>query len=183
MIMILNEDNTLLLIIDIQEKLLNAVFNKDKLEKNAVILAKTASMLKIPTIVTEQYPKGLGPTVNDLKTVLDEKVAYFEKCSFNALDEEPILERLKEHGKKQIILCGIETHICVHQTAKALIDSGFNVILVKNACGSRNIEEHTSAIEYMKDYGVNIKTTEMILFEILKSSKHPNFKDIQNFIK
>lgn len=181
--MILNQEDSLLLIIDIQEKLLNAVFNKDILEKNAIILSKTANILDLPVVITEQYPKGLGETIEQIKTNTKSKVKYFEKNDFNALADSTIFNNIKEHAKKQIILCGIETHICVHQTAKALIDNGFKVTLVKNACGSRNADEHSSAIDCMQNYGVQIKTTEMVLFELLKNSKHPNFKDIQNFIK
>ena len=78
---------------------------------------------------------------------------------------------------------GIETHICVHQTAAELVSQGYEVILVKNACGSRILEEYESGLEYMKDTGINIKTTEMVVFELLKGAKHPNFKEIQSLIK
>lgn len=180
--MILDSNNSVMLIIDIQEKLLNASFNKEQILKKSVILAKTAKILNLPLFITEQYPRGLGETINEIKAEnTDGK--YFEKVDFNALTDENLLNTLKQLNKKQIILFGIETHICVHQTANALIENGFDVIIARDACGSRKEEEYSFALEQMKSYGVNIKSTEMILFELIKSAKHPNFKELQALIK
>lgn len=180
--MILNQEDSALLIIDVQEKLLNAVFNKEIILKNSKILATVSELLNIPTVITEQYPKGLGETIAEIKSAVKTD-CNFEKVDFNALTDKTLLKKLKQFKKKQIILFGIETHICVHQTASALIDYGFDVILAKDACGSRSEFEYNAAIEDMKSYGVNIKSTEMIIFELLKSAKHPNFKEIQALIK
>ena len=97
-------------------------------------------------------------------------MSYFEKVKNLPLKEEPII-------------MGIETHICVYQTATDLLDKGFNVTIVKDACGSRTETEYTNALECLKSQGANIKTTEMIIFELIKSAKHPNFKEIQTLIK
>lgn len=180
--MILDDKNVAILIIDIQEKLLIASFNKEQILKNSVILAKTANILGLPVFITEQYPKGLGETVSEIK-ISNQNGVYYEKVDFNALADENLLEKLKQLQKKQIILFGIETHICVHQTAQALIENGFDVIIARDACGSRKEEEYLLALEQMKSYGANIKSTEMILFELIKTSKHPNFKEIQYLIK
>lgn len=174
----LNSENCLLLVIDIQEKLLNAVFNKSILEKNSRILKLSADILKIPVIITEQYPKGLGSTIEDIKNT-----NIYEKTSFNALEVKELTEYISSTNRNQIILIGIETHICVYQTALALHNLGYNVVLAQNACGSRTEFEHLAAIDVMKSNNIEIKTTEMILFELLKSSKHPNFKEIQALIK
>lgn len=179
---ILNTDTSLVLIIDIQERLINAVFNKESLEKQAGIIAKSTSIMGIPVFITEQYPKGLGATIPSIKDNILQAY-YKEKTAFNALLDIDLLSALKNTGKKQVILFGIETHICVHQTALALLNSGFEVHLVKNACGSRTIEEYTSALEYMRECGVHIKTTEMVLFELLKGAKNPKFKEVQALIK
>ena len=176
-------EKTIFLIIDIQEKLLNAVFNKEEVLKNSKILAEASRLLSIPTIVTEQYPKGLGSTVEGVKECLNNEVQYLEKNAFSALRVENIKEALTKYNKKQVILCGIETHICVYQTALELINEGYEVTLVKNACGSRSEYEYDSAIEDLRFKGVSIKTAEMVLFELLKTSKHPNFKEIQTLIK
>ena len=180
---LVNQEDCLLLIIDIQEKLLNAVFNKTEVEKSSEILAKTANLMNLPVIVTEQYPKGLGDTVPSIRLNLPETSNYFEKISFSALDEEKIINTIKKYNKKQIIILGIETHICVHQTVSALLDEGFQVIVVKDACGSRSNSEYLSAMDIMKDNGAKIKTAEMVIFELLKTAKHPNFKEIQLLIK
>lgn len=179
---ILNTDDCILFIIDIQDRLLNAVFNSGQVEKNSEIIAKAASILDIPVIVTEQYPKGLGVTIPPIKENTKDAV-YFEKTAFNALFDMDLVAALKSDGRKQIILCGIETHICVHQTASSLIENGFEVHLAKDICGSRTLDEYINALKYMRDYGVHIKTTEMILFELLKGAKHPKFKEIQSLIK
>ena len=178
---ILNTENSLILIIDIQEKLLNVAFNKDILKNRAEILAKTANLLKIPCIITEQYPKGLGNTI----TQITENVSgyKFEKLSFNALGNEEIFNCIKNLNKQQIILVGIETHICVRQTAEALIKVGYDVSVLKDCCGSRFESEHIAGLALMKQEGCFIKTTEITLFELLKSARHPNFKEIQSFIK
>lgn len=178
---ILEQNETLILIIDIQEKLLNSTFNKDLLLKNASTITKTSTILNIPVIITEQYPKGLGETISDIKNNVN--ASFYEKTSFNALEDETLCEELKSKNKKQIILLGIETHICVYQTAIALLEKGFDVTIVKNACGSRSENEHKNSLEILKSIGANIKTTEMILFELLKTAKHPNFKEIQALIK
>lgn len=175
--------NSLVLVIDIQTKLLNAVFNQQELLKKATILSNSATILEIPTIVTEQYPKGLGETIPELKNVLSANTKYYEKTSFSALDQEEILDAIKLTKKSQIIICGIETHICVNQTVSALKNAGYDVFVIKDACGSREECEHLAGLERMKDHGAKITTTEITLFEWLKSAKHPKFKEIQALIK
>lgn len=179
----LNENDCLILIIDIQDKLLNSVYNKETLKNKSIIIAKAASMLNIPVIVTEQYPKGLGSTINELKNALSNYTNYYEKTSFSALDNSEIMSSIKKANKKQIIIFGIETHICVSQTAIALADKGYDVTLIKDASGSRAETEHNSGIDRMKEFGIHIITTEIALFEWLKSAKHEKFKDVQALIK
>lgn len=180
---VLDIENSILLIIDIQEKLVNAVFNKDNLIKKSEILTKACNILDIPCIVTEQYPKGLGKTIECIINNVNGNSQHFEKISFNALENSELSDILNNLRRKQIILAGIETHICVRQTANALLNKGFDVTLVKDCCGSRFETEHIAGIDIMKQEGCFIKTTEMILFELLKTAKHPNFKEIQMLIK
>ena len=177
--MIINEDDALVLIIDIQEKLLNAVFNKDIVAKKSDIIAQTASILNLPVFVTEQYPQGLGDTVGNLKM----NAECFIKTAFNAVSDENLLEEIKKTGRKQIIVFGIETHICVHQTVADLIKKGYEVTVISDACGSRSELEYKYGLENMKQNGAKIKTTEMVLFELLKTAKHHNFKEIQALVK
>ena len=180
---ILSIEDSIVMIIDVQEKLLNAVFNKTSLEKKATTIANTAKILGIPVIVTEQYPKGLGASVESLKEALPENTQYFEKTAFSALENNDVLEALKNSGKKQVVIFGIETHICVSQTTNALIQEGFEVSVIRDACGSRSELEYSAGLGRMKDNGAHVLTTEIALFEWLKGAKHPNFKEVQTLIK
>ena len=179
---ILNSEQTLVLIIDVQEKLLNAVFNKTLLEKKAEIIAKASNILEIPTIITEQYPKGLGNTISKIKDNLP-NAKYFEKTDFSALNNPELKEIIKKSKKSQIVIFGIETHICVYQTVVDLIKEGFNVVVAKDACASRSTDCFKNGIQLMKDNGAVISNVETILFELLKSSKNPYFKAVQALIK
>ena len=174
----LKSEEVLFLIIDVQEKLV-AMINNENVKKDAIKLAKTASILNIPTIITEQYPKGLGETIPEIKEVLTDS-EYVEKTSFSAFKEDEVKKLLSQ---KQVIIFGIETHICVLQTAMDLLNEGYEVFLVQNACGSRTEENKEAALRRLIHAGVQIVTTEMVIFELLESSKHPNFKEIQSLIK
>ena len=179
----LNLEDSLVLIIDVQDKLLNAVFNKEQVEKKSAIVAEAAKILGIPVVVTEQYPKGLGNTIPAVKDALAEDTEIFEKTAFSALNNEEILEAIQKHNKIQILIFGIETHICVSQTTAAFRELGYEVSVIKDACGSRAEEEYLTGLERMKDNGAYIITTEIALFEWLKGAKHPNFKAVQALIK
>ena len=173
-------ENSAFLFIDIQEKL-TAMLRKDKAAKKAEILAKTAKILNIKTVLTEQYPQGLGATIPQVKYCLPDSAKFFEKTSFNALDTEGVKEAIGDI--KNVFIFGIETHICVFQTALALLENGYNVFVVKDACASRETDEFKAGINLMEKEGAKIMTTEMVIFELLKSSKHPNFKEVQLLIK
>ena len=172
-------ENCIVLMIDMQEKLVKAT-NADNEVKQAEKLIKTAEILDIPTLVSEQYPKGLGYTVDCLK---NNKQKYFEKTHFSVLKEDDFSEILKNYDKKQIILFGIEAHICVYQTAMDLLERGYEVYFVKDLSKSRSEYEFNTGTELMKQEGVKITCLEIVLFELLKSSKNPHFKEIQNLIK
>lgn len=173
-------ENCAFLFIDVQEKL-TAMLRKDKAAKKAEILAKTAKILNIKTVLTEQYPQGLGATIPQVKYCLPDSAKFFEKTSFNALDTEGVKETIGDI--KNVFIFGIETHICVFQTALALLENGYNVFVVKDACASRETDEFKAGINLMEKEGAKIMTTEMVIFELLKSSKHPNFKEVQLLIK
>ncbi len=178
----LSSENSLVLIIDIQEKLV-AALDKDIVVSNAIKVASAAKYLNIPVLLTEQYPKGLGHTVSKLMESLPEGSDVIEKTFFNALLEDGMLEKIKSYGKKQIVIFGIETHICVHQTASALVAEGFDVYVIKDACASRNKYEFKQGIEAMQANGVKVSCVEIALFEWLKGAKNPKFKEVQALIK
>lgn len=174
----LEANNSLVLMIDVQERLVGALEKNVIVEKSQKII-DGANVLGIPVLATEQYPKGLGHTV----VTLADDTEVVEKTYFNALLEDGMLDKIKSYGKKQIILFGIETHICVYQTACALIEAGFEVYIIKDACASRNKYEFKQGIEAMRDNGAKISCVEMTLFEWLKGAKNPKFKEVQALIK
>lgn len=174
----LEASNSLVLMIDVQERLVGALEKNVIVEKSQKII-DGANILGIPVLATEQYPKGLGHTV----ITLADNTEVVEKTYFNALLEDGMLDKIKSYGKKQIILFGIETHICVYQTACALIEAGFEVYIIKDACASRNKYEFKQGIEAMRDNGAKISCVEMTLFEWLKGAKNPKFKEVQALIK
>jgi len=179
----LDIEKSLLVIIDEQERLVQASKYGEDAASGAAKLAKAAAILNIPTIVTEQYPKGLGATVPMVKEVLSPDSSILEKASFSALLVPEFAQKVKSSGKKQVVICGIETHICVLQTAAELINEGFEVYVVKDACASRNKNEYKTGLELLKQYGAKISCVEITLFEWLRTSKHPNFKEVQSLIK
>ncbi len=182
----LNIETSALVVIDIQEKLVMAAKYGVETAENMAKLTKASSILSIPTIVTEQYPKGLGATLPTIALTFAPDTFVTEKSSFSAMLEPSFKEKigeLKANGVKQIIIGGIETHICVLQTALDLISEGFEVHVVKDACASRNKKEYKTGLELLKQYGAKITCLEIVLFEWLKTSKNPNFKEIQALIK
>jgi len=175
----LKKDNTLILMVDMQEKLVSATSAQNEVEI-AEKLIKTAEILHIPVFVSEQYPKGLGNTVECLSRDFHQKI---EKTAFSVLKEENAIEMIQSYGKKQVVLFGIEAHICVYQTAMELLENGFDVYLVKDASKSRNDKEFEAGIELMKQEGVKITCLEIALFEFLEGAKNPDFKAVQQLIK
>lgn len=178
----LDIENSLLLIIDVQERLVN-MLDKNVVVNKAATLAKAAKILEIPTIVTQQYSKGLGLTVEAVKQNFASNTVIVEKSAFSAAKESGFMDTLNSFGKKQIVICGIETHVCVHQTAADLITEGFDVYIVKDACASRSKYEFKQGIDRMQQNGAKISCLEIVLFEWLKSAKNPHFKEIQALIK
>jgi nicotinamidase-related amidase len=177
----IDADNSAVLIIDIQEKLVKMLEESD-VAKSSVIIAKSSETLNIPVIITEQYPKGLGNTINEIKETLTH-AKYIEKNTFSAYLSDELKNHLEKINKKQIIIFGIETHICVLQTALDLLNNGYEVFVVEDCCGSRKNKNKECALKRLLHAGAQIVTTEMVIFEWLKSSKHTSFKEVQAFIK
>ncbi|MBO7672995.1 isochorismatase family protein [bacterium] len=176
---LINSENCIVAGIDFQEKLVGMLNDKTCADKMAKLVS-AAKIMNIPVILTEQYPKGLGSTIPEISQFGFETI---EKTSFSAFQQEEFKKVILSCGKKQVIIGGIETHICVHQTVAELLDAGFEVFVVKDACGSRHKEEFECGIGRMKDNGAKITCLEVVLFELLRSSRHPNFKEVQALIK
>lgn len=178
---ILNRDDAVLFIIDIQERLVPAMKYGEQVINNNKILLEGAKEMNIPVIVTEQYPKGLGSTVGEIKDLLGEG-QVFAKNSFTAYIDE-VKEALKSLGRKKIIITGMETHICVYQTTRDLIEAGYEVHIVKDAVASRTKENYLNGLDLMKEMGAVINNTETVVFDLLKVSGTPEFKKMSKLIK
>ena len=175
-------DNSALLIIDVQEKLLPLIRENLKLVKKINILLNIFSKLKLPILLSEQYPIGLGKTVSAIN-VNYTKVLKNEKTTFSCWKNIEFKKNLSKISKKQIILCGTETHICVLQTSLDLVNNSFEVFVAEDAVNSRNKKSHLLGIERMRSSGINIVSVEMVLFELLGNSKHKDFKELSKLIR
>ena len=172
---------TAIICIDIQEKLVNMLKNSAEIAQNTTKLMETAAILDIAAIITEQYPKGLGSTIETIKNIKNFKT--IEKTTFSAYQTEEFKNEFDKLKVKNVVIFGIETHICVYQTVIDLLEKGYNVYVVNNCSSSRDELNHKTALKLMRQKGAFITTLEIVLFDFLKSSKHPNFKEIQGLIK
>lgn len=171
-------ENSLLVVVDIQERLLPVIENRDAVTFNASRLLRGAAALDVPMIVTEQYPKGLGPTVPELKKVLPPTVPVYEKKTFSICAAPAIYEAVAKSSASKIVLCGMETHICVLQSALDLLAMGREVVLVTDAVGSRFENDRRTALRSVDSVGVTLATTESVLFQWCHTAEHPAFKTI-----
>ncbi len=176
----LTAEGAALLVIDMQEKLLRAVEGRDRLLVNIVRLVKAAQILGIPVFATEQYPKGLGPTVEELAVLIPDRPA---KTAFHCLGAPGIGEELAELGVQHVTLVGIEAHVCVGQTALELLRLGYAVQVPADAVGSRFTIDREFAVRRLEQAGAVVSTTEAVLFEWLGGSEHARFKEISALVK
>lgn len=168
--------------VDVQERLFPHIADNEELEKNLITLVKGLQLHEIPMIVNEQYKKGIGETIASLKELTD-NYPHFEKTSFSCCGNEEGLCAIKETGKKVVILAGIETHVCVLQTALDLLEEGLNVVLVTDCVNSRKAKDKDMAIQRMIQAGVIPTTYESLLFELTVNAKNPVFKEISKLVK
>jgi len=180
----INKQDSLLLIIDIQERLFQAMESDSQsmMKKNCAILIKTANEFNIPVIVTEQYRKGLGETIPELKEIIIE-AKFFEKIFFDAIKDNEIKKAITGSAKKTVIVVGMETHICVFQTALSLLASEHNVVIVSDGVSSRRKDDKNAAITMLKEAGALIYPTETIAFMLLEQAGTPEFKKLSPLFK
>jgi nicotinamidase-related amidase len=174
----IDRNTSALLLIDFQSRLMPAIEGGTNAVANARRLLEAARMLDVPVLVTEQNPKGLGPTVPEL---LPENGPVFQKMSFDACRMPGFLDRLP--ARPDLVVAGCETHVCVMQTALGLIEAGRRVWLVRDAVGSRRTESKETAIRRLERRGAEIVTTEMVIFEWLERVEHPRFRDALNLVR
>ncbi len=178
---ILKRENTALLIIDIQEKILNVMAHKERVIENTKKLIEGMKILRVPIFYTEQYPKGLGETAKALKELLEGEA--IQKMSFSCSGAKDLFPTLIERNLTQIVVCGIESHVCVQQTTLDLIANGFQVDLPADAVSSRREIDYQTALNRMAKNGAEVTTTESVLFELLEVCGTPEFKAVSKIVK
>jgi nicotinamidase-related amidase len=179
---LLRADDAALLVIDVQERFRTQIAAFDRMVGRIRALALGASLLDVPVAVTEQYPQGLGPTVAELADALA-GAETLEKRSFSAAQAPGFDDLLRRLGRRQLLLVGIETHVCVHQTATDLLRSGRSVHAAIDAIESRDPFARAAALQRMAGDGVHVTTVETALFELLRSAEHPRFREVQALVK
>lgn len=179
---LLTRDDTALVAIDFQEKLMPAMSNRARLTEQTIRLVKGMKVLGIPAIVTQQYTKGIGETDAAIAEALGD-FQHVEKTTFSCLANEEFASRIKSLNKKNIVVCGIEAHICVQQTVLQLLEQGYNVYLVADCISSRSEEDKLWAISRMGEAGAVVTTYESVLYEIMRDSKAEGFKAVSAIVK
>jgi nicotinamidase-related amidase len=179
---LLRKDEVLLVLIDIQEKLAAAMKKKAEVVENCLHLVELAKLLQIPILVTEQYPRGLGPTLEEIRNALPIH-ERFEKTAFDCCREIGFIEKVAATRRTRIILAGMETHICVSQTALGLMLAGYSVQVVQDAVCSRIKDNFEIGIEWLRQAGAVITGTETVLFQLLERAGTETFKVISKRIK
>jgi len=177
--------DSVLVIVDIQERLAAAMVPaaRQAVVRNTRILIRAAACLGVPVLATEQYPKGLGPTVAELIEELPGGAPRLEKTCFSCAGAEPFSTALGASGRSQVILSGMEAHVCVLQSALDLRAAGREVFVVEDACCSRKQESHTNAMDRLRAAGIVVTNTESVLFEWLRHARHEQFKAISALLR
>ncbi len=179
----LNKETTGLLIIDVQDSTFRAVERSIEILHSIQTLIKGTRLLNIPVFVSEQYPKGLGPTIKGIQDLLEKDTLVFSKRTFSCWKNQAIRDMIVKSGLKQWIIVGIESHVCVLQTAKDLKQNDFQVAVLNDAISSRSLFDFSTAIAEMKEDGIRISSVETVLFELFETSEAENFKALSELLK
>ncbi|NPV92140.1 MAG: hydrolase [Firmicutes bacterium] len=175
-------DKTALLIVDIQGTLARTVYQSNLIYDNWRKLIKAARLFRLPIILLEQYPQGLGKTIPELRELLGDQ-SPIEKITFNACLNEEFLKKVKETGRQQLLVAGIEAHVCVYQTVSGLLREPYQVYVASDAVSSRTSWNRMAALERMRELGAVITTTEMALFEMMRVAEGELFKQFIEIVK
>jgi nicotinamidase-related amidase len=178
----LTVENALLVVIDIQGALAQKMHDKDFCYENVIKMIKGAQVLNVPILVTEQIPQKLGPTLPEIAALFPD-FQPIPKASFSCCGEPEFMKRFNGSGRTQILLTGIESHVCVYQTAIGLKSLGYEVHLLTDCVSSRTAENKLTAIERMKTEGIKLTTVEMVLFELMKIAEGDKFREMVKIVK
>jgi len=174
-------ENTLLVVIDVQGKLAAMMSDPDYLRRVKGML-KAARLLDLPIVMTEQAPGKIGATIDAVRDLVS-TITPIAKQTFSCCGEPAFVEAIKQSGRKQILVCGIEAHVCVYQTVRDLVQSGYEVYLVVDAVSARGPADHEIGIHRSQKEGVILTTLEMTVTELLQSTSHPKFRDVMALLK
>jgi nicotinamidase-related amidase len=174
--------NCCLVVVDVQGKLAQLMVDKESLFKNVRILIQAAQVLEIPILWCQQVPEALGPTVPEIAELLAGSKPLNKAC-FSCCGDERFTAELNALGKEQVLLCGIETHVCIYQTAMDLMEGGLDITIVADAVSSRTERNRQIGLDRLAAEGANISSTEMALFELLRTARHPQFRQIAKLVK
>jgi len=174
--------DSLVVAVDFQVRLMTAMFDFEAVEKKAGMFVSSCKILDVPIVVTQQYTKGLGETIPTLKEALGE-FEPIEKVIFSCCGAKEFMDKIESSGRKNIIVMGIESHVCVQQTVLDLLDKGYNVYVLADCISSRSKMDDKYAKKRMRQAGAVITTAESVLFEFLLSADHPKRKEISNLVK
>jgi nicotinamidase-related amidase len=180
---LLNRETSVLVVIDMQEPFLGVIHGREALTANVVLLCRAARLLKIPIIATEQYAERMGHVVPEIAAVLPEDCVPINKLSFSCAESEKFHHDLIAAGRHQILVCGVETHICVSQTAHDLLHAGYRVHVAADGVSSRTLEKHKLGMERIRDADIKPCATEAAVYEWLREAGTPEFKEILQQIK
>ncbi len=179
---LLDRGESLVSVVDIQEKLAAVMDRREQVIGQTCRLLRPARRLGVPVLVTEQYPEGLGRTVPDVAEAAGD-VTPIEKLSFGCCGDSRYMEQLKASGRRQIVLCGMESHVCILQTSLILLDQGLTVQVAVDAICSRRSADHDTALRAMQQVGVRLTTVESVVFQWLGRAGTPEFKDVLKLVK
>ena len=176
-------DKSCLLVVDMQRRLLAAMPTKIKLIRSVGVLLQAADALSIPVLTTEQYPEGLGPTAPEIAALLPDAAVQFKKTCFSCVGADNFLQSLEKTTRKQIVLTGVEAHVCILQTVIELLAADYQVFVTADGIGSRHRQDYQSSLQRMSRAGAVICRSESILFEWLRDAKHQQFKGLSALIR
>jgi nicotinamidase-related amidase len=181
---LLDSANSIVMLVDIQDRLLSAMPDgvRARMIEQISILLTAANVLDVPVMITEQYPKGLGTTDNELTKMVKSDVPIIEKTRFSCAQVEAVRLHLEKQGRNKVVLVGMETHICILQTAMDLLGMGYQVYVLEDAVSSRSKSNQYNALQRMRAGGVVITNVESSLFEWIGDAQHPEFKTLAKLI-
>lgn len=175
-------EQSIVALIDVQGKLASLMHEREELYRQLQIFLRGARILDVPILWLEQYPKGLGPTVDEIREVLD-GLQPVEKTCFSAWGAPAFREALAQSGRRHVVVAGIEAHVCVYQTVRDLLGEGFSVDIVQDAVSSRTQANRAAGLDRMQRLGAGLTTVEMQLFDWLHDASSPHFKEISRLVR